>query len=94
MTSVVAAKAALRKEIKRVLGSLSLEEKKLQSKTVQSKLFQHEIYQRSKRLSIFLSMNDEIQTEPILKNALEAGKACYIPRLVRFSICNCIASIK
>lgn len=80
MAALVTAKSALRKEIKNVLKSLSLEEKRHQSSIVQRKLFEHELYQRSRRISIFLSMDDEIQTEPILKNALEAGKTCYIPR--------------
>ncbi|XP_045624031.2 5-formyltetrahydrofolate cyclo-ligase [Procambarus clarkii] len=80
MNAVKTAKAALRKEVKVKLDSLSTAEKARQSVVVQEKLWQHELYKKSQRLSIFLSMNDEIQTEPILRHALEAGKTCYIPR--------------
>ncbi|XP_071525445.1 5-formyltetrahydrofolate cyclo-ligase [Panulirus ornatus] len=74
------AKAALRKEVKAKLNSLSAEEKARQSKAVQEKVVQHEGYKKSQRLSIFLSMNDEIQTEFILQHALDTGKTCFIPR--------------
>ncbi|KAK7072715.1 hypothetical protein SK128_023044 [Halocaridina rubra] len=80
MNSLAVAKAALRKEVKHIINSLSAEEKLRQSRIVQEKLFNHELYKQSQRLSIFLSMEDEIQTELILKNALSAGKSCYIPR--------------
>ncbi|XP_068249564.1 5-formyltetrahydrofolate cyclo-ligase [Palaemon carinicauda] len=80
MTSIVAAKAALRKEVKNILKALTTEEKFRQSKIVQEKLYENAIYKQSKRISLFLNMGDEIVTEPILLNALESGKACYIPR--------------
>ncbi|XP_064095922.1 5-formyltetrahydrofolate cyclo-ligase-like isoform X1 [Macrobrachium nipponense] len=80
MTSIVAAKAALRKEVKTIIDLLSVEEKCRQSKIVQEKLFENAIYKQSKRISLFLNMDDEIVTEPILMNALESEKACYIPR--------------
>ncbi|KAG7173031.1 5-formyltetrahydrofolate cyclo-ligase-like [Homarus americanus] len=80
MSVIKAAKAALRKELKAKLNSLSSEEKARQSVIVQQKTLQHELYKRSQRVSIFLSMNDEIQTEPILRHALETGKTCFIPR--------------
>jgi 5-formyltetrahydrofolate cyclo-ligase len=34
----------------------------------------------SKKISVFLSMNDEISTVDILQSAFMANKECYIPR--------------
>lgn len=40
----------------------------------------HSQYQKSKRISIFLSMQDEIETEEIIKDIFQRGKTCFIPR--------------
>uniref|UniRef100_A0A8D2IF30 5-formyltetrahydrofolate cyclo-ligase n=1 Tax=Urocitellus parryii TaxID=9999 RepID=A0A8D2IF30_UROPR len=40
----------------------------------------HSQYQNSKRISIFLSMQDEIETEEIIKDIFQQGKICFIPR--------------
>ncbi|XP_018866749.3 5-formyltetrahydrofolate cyclo-ligase isoform X3 [Gorilla gorilla gorilla] len=40
----------------------------------------HSEYQKSKRISIFLSMQDEIETEEIIKDIFQRGKICFIPR--------------
>lgn len=80
MSLLKAAKDTLRKEIKSKLNSLTTQEKNLQSKSVTAALISHPAYQKSQRLSIFLSMPDEIQTDSILKHALENDKTVYIPR--------------
>ncbi|XP_023049148.1 5-formyltetrahydrofolate cyclo-ligase isoform X1 [Piliocolobus tephrosceles] len=40
----------------------------------------HSEYQKSERISIFLSMQDEIETEEIIKDIFQRGKVCFIPR--------------
>ncbi|XP_073917586.1 5-formyltetrahydrofolate cyclo-ligase isoform X4 [Castor canadensis] len=40
----------------------------------------HRQYQNSKRISIFLSMQDEIETEEIIKDIFQQGKTCFIPQ--------------
>ncbi|XP_030891101.1 5-formyltetrahydrofolate cyclo-ligase isoform X6 [Leptonychotes weddellii] len=40
----------------------------------------HSRYQKSERISIFLSMQDEIETEEIIKDIFRRGKTCFIPR--------------
>ncbi|NXQ50882.1 MTHFS ligase, partial [Catharus fuscescens] len=40
----------------------------------------HPKYQESKRIAIFLSMPDEVQTEEIIKDIFKQGKECFIPR--------------
>lgn len=40
----------------------------------------HSQYLKSKRISIFLSMPDEIETEEIIRDIFQQGKTCFIPR--------------
>uniref|UniRef100_A0A2K5LTR7 5-formyltetrahydrofolate cyclo-ligase n=1 Tax=Cercocebus atys TaxID=9531 RepID=A0A2K5LTR7_CERAT len=46
----------------------------------QTSVIAHSEYQKSKRISIFLSMQDEIETEEIIKDIFQRGKVCFIPR--------------
>ncbi|XP_033708136.1 5-formyltetrahydrofolate cyclo-ligase isoform X1 [Delphinus delphis] len=48
--------------------------------SLQACVFTHSQYQKSKRISIFLSMQDEIETEEIIKDIFQQGKTCFIPR--------------
>ena len=80
MSSLKAAKGALRKQVKATLNELSQEEKTRQSAIVSKHLLESATYRQARRLSIFLSMHDEIDTDQILKNALNEGKQCFIPR--------------
>ena len=43
-------------------------------------------YQKSLRISIFVSMDDEIQTDKIIQNIFQSGKTCFIPRYE--NVCN------
>jgi len=69
----------LRKEMKRVLKCLSEDEIKNQSAVVTQKLLSLPAYQNAERISIFLSMSDEIDTSSILQHALRE-KQCFIPQ--------------
>lgn len=33
-----------------------------------------------KRIAVFLSMDDEVRTEEIIKDVFKCGKSCFIPR--------------
>lgn len=84
---MAAGKASLRKEISRVLGNLSEFEKAQQSELVFKKLIAHQQYKQASRLSIYLSTNNEINTEPILRRALEVDKKrCFVPVVLKRSI--------
>jgi len=72
-------KASLRKEMKKILKSLSEEDIKRQSNAVTQKLLELPEYQDAKRISIFLSMRDEVDTHNILTQSLKLGKECFIP---------------
>lgn len=80
MAALRAAKQALRKEIKRRVAALSEQEKQRQSLVVSQKLFRHPKYVSCKRIALFLSMDDEVRTEEIIKDVFKSGKSCFIPR--------------
>ncbi|XP_072726157.1 5-formyltetrahydrofolate cyclo-ligase isoform X1 [Ciconia boyciana] len=75
-----AAKRALRGELRQRLRALGAAEKQRQSRLLGRKVIGHPKYQESKRIAIFLSMPDEIQTEEIIKDIFKQGKECFIPR--------------
>lgn len=78
--AVSGAKRSLRAELKQRLRALSAEERLRQSHLLTQKVLAHSQYQKSKRISIFLSMHDEIETEDIIKDIFQRGKTCFIPR--------------
>ncbi|XP_072807013.1 5-formyltetrahydrofolate cyclo-ligase isoform X1 [Vicugna pacos] len=78
--AVSGAKRSLRSELKQRLLTMSAEERLRQSRLVTQKVIAHSQYQKSKRISIFLSMQDEIETEEIIKDIFQQGKTCFIPR--------------
>lgn len=73
-------KTQLRKEMSRVISGLSNSNKQIQSKELFEKLIRHKKYKEAKCLSIYLSTDNEIDTIPILRHALELEmKRCFIP---------------
>ncbi|XP_077041662.1 5-formyltetrahydrofolate cyclo-ligase isoform X2 [Agelaius phoeniceus] len=75
-----AAKQQLRAELRQRLRALGAAEKQRQSRLLGRKVIDHPKYQESKRIAIFLSMPDEVQTEEIIKDIFKQGKECFIPR--------------
>ncbi|KAI3377196.1 hypothetical protein L3Q82_009109 [Scortum barcoo] len=43
-------------------------------------LFRHPRYVSCKRVAVFLSMDDEVRSEEIIKDVFRSGKSCFIPR--------------
>ncbi|XP_073917587.1 5-formyltetrahydrofolate cyclo-ligase isoform X5 [Castor canadensis] len=80
VAAVSVAKRSLRAELKQRLRALSAEERLRQSRLLTQKVIAHRQYQNSKRISIFLSMQDEIETEEIIKDIFQQGKTCFIPQ--------------
>ncbi|XP_073738245.1 5-formyltetrahydrofolate cyclo-ligase isoform X2 [Callorhinus ursinus] len=78
--AVSSAKRSLRAELKQRLRAMSAEERLRQSHLLAQKVMAHSRYQKSKRISIFLSMQDEVETEEIIKDIFRRGKTCFIPR--------------
>ncbi|KAM9585723.1 5-formyltetrahydrofolate cyclo-ligase isoform 1-T1 [Trichechus inunguis] len=78
--AVRSAKQNLRAKLKQRLQAMSAEERLRQSLLLTQKVISHSQYQKSKRVSIFLSMQDEIETEEIIKDIFQQGKTCFIPQ--------------
>ncbi|KAJ4416947.1 hypothetical protein N0V85_002064 [Neurospora sp. IMI 360204] len=82
MASLNAAKQQIRSAMKNKLGALSNETVKSQSSVVFNTLRNFKPYVDAKRVSVFLSMpTGEIQTDGIVRHALESGKEVFIPYL-------------
>ncbi|RZF43662.1 hypothetical protein LSTR_LSTR016226, partial [Laodelphax striatellus] len=43
-------------------------------------------YKESKRVSVYLSMKDEVQTDKIVEDILSKGKTCFIPLYTKTSM--------
>lgn len=78
--AVSGAKRSLRAELKQRLRTISAEERLRQSRLLAQKVMAHSQYQKAQRVSIFLSMHDEIETDEIIKDIFRRGKTCFIPR--------------
>ena len=74
------AKVLLRDEIAAKIAALSAEEKKRQSKIVYDKLINHPFYKSSKRISLFMSTDQEIDTAPIIEHVRAKGAAAFVPQ--------------
>ncbi|KAK3948695.1 hypothetical protein QBC32DRAFT_221411 [Pseudoneurospora amorphoporcata] len=82
MASLNAAKQQIRSAMKNKLGALSHEAVKSQSSVVFNTLRNFKPYVDAKRVSVFLSMpTGEVQTDGIVRHALESGKEVFIPYL-------------
>lgn len=78
--AVSGAKRSLRAELKQRLRAISAEERLRQSRLLAQKVVAHSRYQQAQRISIFLSMPDEIETDEIIQDMFRRGKTCFIPR--------------
>lgn len=76
------AKKVLRREIKKRVAVMTSEAKLKESTSIVSELLGMEEYKSSKRISVYLSMPSEVQTEGILKDIFETKKECFIPRYI------------
>ncbi|KAM0448939.1 hypothetical protein ACHAO4_008166 [Trichoderma viride] len=79
---VAAAKQQLRRLIKQRLSSVSQESVLSQSRTIFETLKNFKPYQDANRISVYLSMPvGEIQTDAIVRHALNSGKQVFVPYL-------------
>ncbi|KAM3443321.1 hypothetical protein MY4824_000624 [Beauveria thailandica] len=86
-TPVAAAKQQLRSLIKKRLASLSQDAVQAQSHAVFDILQASKEYREAKRISIYLAMPAaEVQTDAIVRHALDAGKQVFVPYLHRSTL--------
>ncbi|MCE7794268.1 5-formyltetrahydrofolate cyclo-ligase [Salipaludibacillus sp. CUR1] len=75
-------KKVWRKEMKETLGSLDPSVKREAMSRIYSSLFSLEIWKQSKTIGITVSVGDEIDTWPIIKETWEQGKQAAVPKCV------------
>ncbi|XP_025203962.1 5-formyltetrahydrofolate cyclo-ligase [Melanaphis sacchari] len=80
MELVKIAKTNLRSDLKKKLSLMTAREITEQSKIITNKLLSHSVYKKSNRVSIYLSMDSEVQTYSIVKDIFISGKICFIPK--------------
>ena len=79
---VVIRKKEFRKKIRNAIKELSVEDIHAQSQQVWDRLIDLPVYQAAESVGLFLSMpTGEINTDPILKHAVENGKHVYVPEV-------------
>lgn len=83
------AKMNLRKFMKTWLEKVSVEETDRQSEAVCQKVIESKWFRESKRLSVYVSTSGEIQTDSIIRKALEMGKEVFIPQVPQLGINQC-----
>jgi 5-formyltetrahydrofolate cyclo-ligase len=79
---VVTRKKEFRKKIRSAIKELTIEDINAQSQQVWGRLIDLPVYQAAESVGLFLSMpTGEINTDLILKHAVETGKHVYIPEV-------------
>ncbi|KAG5890636.1 hypothetical protein JTB14_034926 [Gonioctena quinquepunctata] len=79
-SAVKITKAVLRKEIEGKIALIPIEEKQRQSEIVKNKVFKLPQFRNANNISIYLSLDTEINTESIVRRIFEDGKKCFVPR--------------
>ncbi|KAF7921396.1 hypothetical protein BELL_0079g00160 [Botrytis elliptica] len=75
-------KKEIRLSIKKVLSTVTNESVHTQSAAVLHRLINFKPYQQAKRIGIYLAMpTGELQTDAIVRHALESGKQVFVPYL-------------
>jgi 5-formyltetrahydrofolate cyclo-ligase len=72
-------KKLIRSNITKTLSSLSSAAVASQSSNVLSVLLSHPTIKQSRRIGLFMSMDHEIQTLPIIESLISLGKSVYLP---------------
>ncbi|XP_015367696.1 PREDICTED: 5-formyltetrahydrofolate cyclo-ligase [Diuraphis noxia] len=86
MELVNIAKTNLRNSLKKKLSHMTASEIEEQSKIITNKVLSHPVYTRSNRVSIYLSMDSEVQTNNIVENIFHSKKTCFIPKYNKFEM--------
>ncbi|MBI3604820.1 MAG: 5-formyltetrahydrofolate cyclo-ligase [Nitrospirae bacterium] len=75
----MANKEQIRKEMLARRAGLSLEEIRLKSRDIKVRLFNREEFRRAKVIHFYISFNHEVNTEEMIRGALEMGKKVVVP---------------
>ncbi|XP_002740689.1 5-formyltetrahydrofolate cyclo-ligase-like [Saccoglossus kowalevskii] len=82
MAALKQMKQTLRRELKKRLAGMSETERKRQSECITQKLIKHPKYEASRRISVYLSMTEEVNTLGILQHIFDSNKVCFVPQYI------------
>jgi len=75
-------KSNLRKEIGAQLANLSTEVKKEKSETIAKELFGSREWQDAKKIFVYVSTANEVDTNTVIVNSISAGKEVFVPKII------------
>ena len=76
-------KHKIRQEIKKLLEVHSDLEKSEKSDIIKDKLFKEEMFKKAKVVMFYVSLKDEVDTLPMIDEALKAGKRVCVPVILK-----------
>lgn len=74
-------KKIIRKEITKLRNGLKLEDKKILDKKIFNFLIRSDFYKKSKRIFIYVSYKNEVDTKEIIDYSLKNDKMIYVPKI-------------
>ncbi len=74
-------KNIIRKEIAKLRNNLKLEDKKILDEKIFNFLIESDFYKKSKRIFIYVSYNNEVDTKEIINYSLKNDKIIYVPKI-------------
>lgn len=74
-------KNVIRKEIAKLRNNLKLEDKKILDEKIFNFLIKSDFYKKSKRIFIYVSYNNEVDTKEIIEYSLKNDKIIYVPKI-------------
>ncbi|CAB3408804.1 unnamed protein product [Caenorhabditis bovis] len=80
---IVGLKKELRTKMAAELAKLSKDDVARQTDAVTRKVINADWYKSSQRISVYVSTDGEIQTDDIIRHALENGKQVFIPQFIK-----------
>lgn len=85
MTSEMPQRKKIRKQIRQLRNSLTLQQQQLAAEKVLNSLLTHPKIQAAQHISVFISFDGEINTRPIIEALWQQEKYVYMPVLHPFS---------
>lgn len=82
MDPTLAAKAALRDEIKAARAAMPAALREEASRLIQARLQALPVFQTAESIFLFISYDSEVDTHPLIDALLEAGRRLAVPRIV------------
>jgi 5-formyltetrahydrofolate cyclo-ligase len=78
---VTAQKRRLRKKIRKLLAKQKEKERTEKSKKIKERLFSLSVFRKAKTIMFYVATDEEVDTRPIIREALRLGKEVVVPEI-------------